>query len=54
MKIVDIFSLDDESNTVTLRANFLNPDKTLSSEVIRAAEEKIVDTLKIAGFPLKS
>lgn len=54
VKIVDIFSLDDESNTVTLRANFLNPDKTLSSEVIRAAEEKIVDTLKTAGFPLKS
>ena len=54
VKIVDIFSLDDESNIISFRAIFLYPDKTLSSEVIRAAEEKIVDTLKMAGFPLKS
>ncbi len=52
-KIVKSFDLNDEHNAVTLRFNFSNSNETLSAEVIKSYEEKVVDELAQAGFNLK-
>lgn len=54
VKIVDEFHLNDEFKTITLRARFLDPEKTLSGEFLQSAQQALVDTLQKAGFPLKS
>ena len=53
VKIVDVFRLSDEQKSVTIRTSFSDPEKTLSGEFIREAEDKVVETLNKAGFPLK-
>ena len=53
VRIVDVFQLSEEQKTITVRTSFSNPDKTLSGDFIREAEDKVVETLKKAGFPLK-
>lgn len=53
-KIVDIFSLGENENAVTVSVTFEDPNKTLDNEFIKASERKIVSTLELAGFPLKS
>ena len=52
-KIVDVFSLDAENNAVTVTTTFEDPEKTLSSELIKDSEQAIVATLEQSGFPLK-
>lgn len=54
VKLVDIFSLSNEQKSVTLRATFLDPEKTLEGEFLTSAREQLVGKLKAAGFPLKS
>ncbi|WP_163339875.1 phenylalanine--tRNA ligase subunit beta [Desulfopila sp. IMCC35008] len=51
--VVDVFKMNDEEKAVTLRTRFLDREKTLTPEVIKAAEEKVVATLAAGGFPLK-
>ncbi len=53
VKVVDIFTMSDSQKSVTLRASFKDPGKTLSGEFIREAEDKVVKTLESKGFPLK-
>jgi len=53
VKIADIFKMSDEQKAVTVRTTFLNPEKTLTPEILREAEDKVVATLKKGGFPLK-
>lgn len=52
-KVVDVFNMDEDKNAVTLRAHFLDPEKTLSTEFLTSAREQLVATLEKAGFPLK-
>jgi phenylalanyl-tRNA synthetase beta chain len=54
VRIVDVYKLDETRKTVTVRATFLDREKTLSGEFLKGAEEKIVSTLSAAGYPLKS
>lgn len=53
-KIVDLFKINDEQTAVTIRAVFEDPEKTLSPETIKEMEQKIVQTLEKAGFPLRA
>ena len=46
--------MDEENKAVTLKASFLDKDKTLSGEIITEASNKMVDLLSKAGYPLKS
>lgn len=52
-KVVDVFNMDGEEKAVTLRAHFLDPEKTLSAEFLTTAREQLVSTLDKAGYPLK-
>ncbi len=52
--IVDVFNLNEEQKTVSIRLVLEDPDKTLSSETIKDIEQKVVQTLEKAGFPLRS
>lgn len=51
-KVVDIFSEGDKKN-LTVRASFIDPEKTLSGEFLAEAQKMIMDNLSKAGFPLK-
>ncbi len=53
VKIADVFQLSEDQKSITVRTSFSDPDKTLSGDFIRQAEDKVVETLKKAGFPLK-
>ncbi|WP_319549270.1 phenylalanine--tRNA ligase subunit beta [Desulfogranum marinum] len=52
-KVVDVFKLSDEQKSVTLRTTFMDREKTLSPEIIKELEDKVVATLADGGFPLK-
>lgn len=52
-KIVDVFTLEDNSKAVTIRSHFQDPEATLTGEFITEASNKIIETLESAGFPLK-
>lgn len=53
-KIVDVFSLNENQNAVTVTVTFEDPSKTLDKDLIKAAEQSILQTLEAAGFPLKA
>jgi phenylalanyl-tRNA synthetase beta chain len=52
-QIVDNFKMDQGLRSVTIRANISDPEKTLTGELITMAQNKIMQTLKEGGFPLK-
>ena len=52
-KIVDIYQ-DAGNKHVTMRTRFLDPQKNLSGEFLKQAEEKVVQQLAGAGIPLKA
>ncbi|MBD66964.1 MAG: phenylalanine--tRNA ligase subunit beta [Halobacteriovoraceae bacterium] len=54
VSIVDVFALNDKQNSVTVRAVFEDPAKTLDSEAIKASEDAVVGALDKAGYPLKA
>ena len=54
IKIVKSFPLTSEKNAVTLRARFIDPNKTLDSEFLKNAQDKLIITTQKAGFPLKT
>lgn len=51
--LVDVFQLNEKQKTVTLRATFQDPTKTLEGEFLTQARDKLVRRLDQAGFPLK-
>lgn len=52
--ILDVFIMNDEEKAVSIRTVFEDPEKTLAAETIKDLEQKIVQTLEKAGFPLRS
>ncbi len=52
--IVDIFMMNELQKAVSLRTVFEDSEKTLSPETIKELEQKVVQVLEKAGFPLKS
>lgn len=53
-KIADVFSLNDKQNAVTITVTFEDATKTLDKDLIKSAEQSILQTLDAAGFPLKA
>ena len=52
--IVDIFVMNETQKAVSIRTVFEDSEKTLAAETIKDLEQKIVQTLEKAGFPLRS
>ncbi|MBK25450.1 MAG: phenylalanine--tRNA ligase subunit beta [Halobacteriovorax sp.] len=52
-KIVDVYAHASDRKSVTLRSTFLDPDKTLDGELIKASEVAIIGALESAGYLLK-
>ena len=52
--IVDIFMMNELQKAVSIRTVFEDSEKTLSAETIKELEQKIVQVLEKAGFPLRS
>lgn len=52
--IVDVFVINDEEKAVSIRTVFEDTEKTLSTESIKELEQKVVQALEKAGFPLRS
>jgi phenylalanyl-tRNA synthetase beta chain len=52
--IVDVFVMNETQKAVTIRTVFEDSEKTLSPETIKDLEQKVVQTLEKAGFPLRS
>ena len=53
-RIVDVFEMDSGERAVTISVLFEDPNRTLDSDFIKASEDKVVQTLAAANFPLKS
>jgi phenylalanyl-tRNA synthetase beta chain len=53
LRVADVYAPADGPKAVTLRAFFLDRERTLSPEFISEAEQKLIDTLTAAGYPLK-
>ncbi len=52
--IVDIFMMSELEKAVSIRTVFEDSEKTLAPETIKELEQKIVQVLEKAGFPLRS
>lgn len=52
--IVDIFMMNNEQKAVSIRTVFEDSEKTLAPETIKTLEQKVVQVLEKAGFPLRS
>ncbi len=52
-KVVDVYTHSSDRKSVTLRTTFLDPNKTLDGEFIKASEVAIINSLEKAGFLLK-
>lgn len=51
--IVDVFTLNDDEKTVSIRTTFSHNEKTLTAEEIKNCEKEVVQVLEKAGFFLK-
>ena len=52
--IVDVFVMNETQKAVSIRTVFEDSEKTLAPETIKDLEQKIVQALEKAGFPLRS
>lgn len=52
-KIVDVFSLNEAKDAVTVMVTFEDPTKTLESEFIKSSEQAVIGALESSGYPLK-
>lgn len=52
VKVVDIFQRGSEK-LLTLRAKFVDPEKTLDGKLLEQWQKTLIDTLESAHFPLK-
>lgn len=52
--IVDIFMMNEMEKAVSIRTVFEDSEKTLSPDTIKELEQKVVQVLEKAGFPLRS
>ena len=53
VKIAATFKPDSEQSFITLRASFIDPEKTLEGEFLNQAKKRLVEGLEGAGYPLK-
>lgn len=53
IKVVDVFQVDQDNKSVTIRTIFGDPEKTLDHELVKNFEFQVVQVLEKAGFPLK-
>jgi phenylalanyl-tRNA synthetase beta chain len=53
-KVLDVFLMPDGKKSVTLRSVFEDSERTLPPELIKELEQKVLQVLEKAGFPLKS
>jgi phenylalanyl-tRNA synthetase beta chain len=51
--IVDVYHMNDEQKSVSVRTVFEDSEQTLKAETIKDLEQKVIQTLERAGFPLK-
>ena len=51
--ILGVFVMNETQKSVSLRTIFEDPEKTLSPEILKDLEQKVIQTLEKAGFPLK-
>jgi phenylalanyl-tRNA synthetase beta chain len=51
--VVGTFDLGEGKKSITLRASFIDPEKTLGGDFITESSNLLVETLNKAGFPLK-
>ncbi|MCB9060889.1 MAG: phenylalanine--tRNA ligase subunit beta [Halobacteriovoraceae bacterium] len=53
LSIADLFSPGGDDKFVTLRAEFLDPDKTLDREFLEKSTRSLIEMMKSSGYPLK-
>lgn len=53
-KVVDVFNLENNEKAITLTVTFEDANKTLDPKFIEEAQNKVVEALGKAGYPLKS
>ena len=51
--VLDIFQGSGDKRSVTIRTLFGDPEKTLSGDFLKEAEQTIINQLQKSGFPLK-
>ena len=54
VKVVDVFPLNDRQKSITLRASFLHPEKTLGGKFLNSAKDQLIALTEKAGFSLKA
>jgi phenylalanyl-tRNA synthetase beta chain len=52
--ILDVYKLDQQSTALTLHLEFRDTEKTLDAEFIKQTEERVIQVLKKAGYPLRA
>lgn len=52
--IIDVFMMNEAEKAVSIRTVFEDSEKTLAAETIKELEQKIVQTLEKAGYPLRT
>lgn len=53
VKVLDTYQMSAEEKSITLRATFADPEKTLSGDFITQATSQLVLSCEKAGYPLK-
>ena len=53
VSVLDIYSIDENTQSVTIRSVLSDSKQTLTGEVIQDLEQQIVKTLDKAGYPLR-
>jgi phenylalanyl-tRNA synthetase beta subunit len=53
-KIVDVFVMNDEQKSITLRSTFLDEEKPCLGIFLKKVRRQIIKVLADGGFPLKS
>ncbi|HAZ11252.1 MAG: phenylalanine--tRNA ligase subunit beta [Bdellovibrionales bacterium GWA2_49_15] len=54
VSVLDVYALPEGKRAITVRLSFLDREKTLTAEIVKMAEEKILAALLEQGFPLRS
>ena len=53
VEVLDVFTMESGEKALTLRVEFRDSAKTLDAEVIKAAEDAVIQALEKAGYPLR-
>ena len=53
IKVVGVYNISPEQKTITLRATFNSPDKTLDGDFLEKSKNQLIEIADKSGFPLK-